>query len=261
MWERFKNDFKKYFAYAKFSAKSDLKAEVASSYLNWLWWILDPLMFMLVYTFIAVIVFDSNVEYFPVFVFIGLTLWNFFNKNVQGSVKMVRQNSSIVSKVYIPKYILVLQKMMVNGFKMLVSFALVIIMMLCYRVPITWNVLYMIPIMIVLVLTTFGLSCIVLHFGVFIDDLFNVTQIVLRLVFYMSGIFYSIGDRLEDPYKSILLNCNPISMLIESSRMCLLYSATPYRKMILFWGIVSVFLSVIGVRIIYKYENSYVKVM
>ena len=144
---------------------------------------------------------------------------------------------------------------------MLVSWGLIVIMMIIYRVPVTWNVLYMIPIMVVLVLTTFGLSCIVLHFGVFIDDLFNVTQVVLRLIFYMSGIFYSIGDRLEDPYKSILLNCNPISMLIESSRNCLLYSATPYRKMILFWGIVSVLLSVIGVRIIYKYENSYVKVM
>ena len=40
--KRFKSDFKKYFAYAKFSAKSDLKSEVASSYLNWLWWVLAP---------------------------------------------------------------------------------------------------------------------------------------------------------------------------------------------------------------------------
>ena len=48
---RFKSDFKKYFAYAKFSARSDLKSEVASSYLNWLWWIIDPMLFMLVYTF------------------------------------------------------------------------------------------------------------------------------------------------------------------------------------------------------------------
>ena len=261
MWKRFKKDISRYMSYALFSAKSDLKAEVASSYLNWLWWILDPLLFMLVYTFIAVIVFRSNVKYFPVFVFVGLTLWNFFSRNVQGSVKMVRQNSSIVSKVYIPKYILVLQKMLVYGFKMLVSFALIVIMMILYRVPVTWNVFYMIPIIIVLVLTTFGMSCIVMHFGVFVDDLFNVVQVVLRLIFYMSGIFYSIGDRLEDPYKSILLNCNPVSMLIESSRNCLLYSSVPYRKMLLFWGLVSVLLCVIGVRVIYKYENSYVKVM
>ena len=237
MWQRFKKDFNRFFSYAVFSAKSDLKAEVASSYLNWLWWILDPLLFMLVYTFIAVIVFKSKIQYFPVFVFVGLTLWNFFNRTVLSSVKMVRNNSSIVSKVYIPKYILVLQKLMVNGFKMLISFVLVFIMMLIYRVPLSPKILYIIPILFVLVCLTFGLGCIVLHFGVFIDDLYNVTQVLLRLVFYMSGIFYSIGDRLE------------------------VYDLTPYRKMIVLWGIVSVALVIVGIRTIYKYENSYVKVM
>ena len=235
---RFKSDFKKYFAYAKFSARSDLKSEVASSYLNWLWWILDPMLFMLVYTFIAQIVFRSNVQYFPIFVFVGLTLWDFFNKTVQGSVKMVRNNSAIVSKVYIPKFILILQRMMVNGFKMLVSFSLIVVMMII-----------------------FGLSCIVLHFGVFVDDLYNVTIVILRLMFYMSGIFYSIGDRLEGTLRNVLLYCNPVSMLIESARMCVLYSSTPYRKLIVLWGVISVILCIIGVRTIYKYENSYVKVM
>lgn len=216
---------------------------------------------MLVYTFIAQVVFDSKVKYFPIFVFVGLTLWDFFNKNVQGSVKMVRNNSAIVSKVYIPKFILILQRMMVNGFKMLVSFGLIVIMMIIYRVPVTWNILYMIPIMLVLWMLSFGIACIVLHFGVFVDDLYNVTTVVLRLVFYMSGIFYSIGDRLEGPLRSVLLYCNPVSMLIESARMCMLYSSVPYRGLIVFWGAVALGLCFLGVRTIYKYENSYVKVM
>lgn len=259
--KRFIKDMKRYYAYARFSAKSDLKSEVASSYLNWLWWVLDPLLFMMVYTFIAIIVFRSGVQYFPLFVFVGLTLWNFFNKTVIQSVKLVRNNSAIVSKVYVPKYILVLQKMMVNGFKMLISFALIIVMMVIYRVPVTYNLIYMVPILVVLGLFTFGLSCIVLHFGVFVDDLYNVMNVVLRLMFYMSGIFYSIGSKLSEPYRSILLKCNPVSMLIESARQCMLYSSTPYRKLIVLWGIASLFLCVIGIRIIYKHENSYVKVM
>lgn len=254
-------DIKKYYKYTVFSAKSDLKAEVASSYLNWLWWILDPLLFMMVYTFIAVIVFRSTKEYFPIFVFVGLTLWNFFNKCVLGSVKMVRNNSAIVSKVYIPKFILIMQRMMVNGFKMMVSFLLVVIMMVIYKVPVSWNILYMVPIMMVMFLVTFGISCIVLHFGVFVDDLYNVMTVVLRLMFYMSGIFYSIEDRVGEPLRSILLKCNPVSMLIESARLSMVYSSAPYRKMIILWGIIGVVLSVIGIKTIYKYENSYVKVM
>lgn len=259
--KRFRDDLKKYYKYAKYSAKSDLKAEVASSYLNWLWWILDPLLFMLVYTFIAIVVFRSGVQYFPVFVFIGLTLWNFFNKTVIGSVKIVRNNSAIVTKVYIPKFVLILQKMMVNGFKMLVSFALVIVMMVIYQIPVTWNILYMIPVLLVLGLLTFGICCFMLHFGVFVDDLYNVMNVVLRLVFYMSGIFYSIGDRVPEPFRSILLKCNPVSMLMESSRRCMIYSGAPYRKLILIWGVIGLLLCILGIKLIYKYENSYVKVM
>lgn len=259
--KRFIVDLKKYYKYAKYSAKSDLKAEVASSYLNWLWWVLDPLLFMLVYTFIAIVVFRSGVQYFPVFVFIGLTLWNFFNKTVIGSVKIIRNNSAIVTKVYIPKFVLILQKMMVNGFKMLVSFALVIIMMGIYRIPVTWNILYMIPILLVLGILKFGICCFMLHFGVFVDDLYNVMNVVLRLVFYMSGIFYSIGDRVPEPFRSILLKCNPVSMLMESSRRCMIYSGAPYRKLIVVWGVIGVLLCILGIKLIYKYENSYVKVM
>ena len=49
---RFLKDTKKYYKYAIYSAKSKLQSEVASSYLNWLWWVLDPICFMLIYTLI-----------------------------------------------------------------------------------------------------------------------------------------------------------------------------------------------------------------
>ena len=261
MWKRFVKDFKRFFGYAVYSAKSDLKSEVASSYLNWLWWVLDPLMFMLVYSFIAVIICRSRIQYFPCFVFVGLTLWDFFNKTSQGSVKLMRNNSSTISKVYLPKYFLVLSRIMVFGFKMLVSTSLTVVMMIVYRVPITWRVVYMIPILIILGLLTFGFSCIIMHFGVFVDDLYNVIHILLRLIFYMSGIFYSIDGRLDEPYRTMLLSLNPMAMLIQAARQCLLYSTTPSAKLLAAWGVVAVILAAVGVRVIYKYENSYVKVM
>ena len=99
---RFFKDFKKYWGYALYSARSELKAEVASSYLNWIWWILEPMCFMLIYTFIFGFVFGSNEKFFPIFVYIGLTVWEFFNKSVQASVKLVKNRKSIVSKVFLP---------------------------------------------------------------------------------------------------------------------------------------------------------------
>lgn len=50
---------RRYNPYSMYAAKSELKGEVGSSYLTWLWWILDPVLFMLVYVFITVVVFKS----------------------------------------------------------------------------------------------------------------------------------------------------------------------------------------------------------
>ena len=258
---RFKSDFKKYFAYAKFSARSDLKSEVASSYLNWLWWILDPLCFMLIYVFMFGYVFKSSEQYFAVFVFIGITLWDFFNKSLIQSVKVIKNNKAIVSKVYIPKFILLIIKMCVNGFKMSISLLIIVVMLFVWRVPVTWNILYFIPILLTLFMIVFGFGCFLLHYGVFVEDLANVLNIVLRLLFYLTGVFWSIMDRLPAPYNAYIGKGNPIAFLLTSMRECVLYGTAPNQKLLLAWFLIGLLISILGIRKIYKNENSYVKVI
>lgn len=260
--KRFFEDLKKYWNYIVYATKAELKVEIINSYLGWIWLILEPLCFMLIYTFVAVIVFNSNVGYFPIFVFIGLTIWNFFNKMIVTSVKLVSSNKDTVTKVYLPKFILLLIKMGVNLFKMAVSFLLVVIFMIFYKVPITLNILWFIPILITTIIFTFGVSSIVMHFGVFIEDMVNLINIFLRLVFYLTGIFYDIASKIHNPvYKFILLDVNPLANIIHNLRNIMIYSSSPSILWIIIWLTVGVFLSIIGIKTIYKYENTYVKVM
>lgn len=263
--KRFLMDIKKYKEYAIYSAKSGLKSEVADSHLSWLWWILDPMLFMMVYSFIAIIVFGSGEKYFAAFVFIGLSSWSFFSATIKQGVRIVSKNSAIVSKVYIPKYILLLIQMLINGFKMMVSYILVVGIMILYRVPVSFKLLYVIPIFMTLFVITFGFSSIMLHFGVYVDDLFNITNVVLKLVFYLSGIFYSIevkvGNALGEPFTTLLLRCNPIALIMDSLRKCMIYETTPDYLALLVWFFLGIMLSIIGIHIIYKNENSYVKVI
>ncbi len=251
----------KYWRYAIYSSRAQLKSEVANSYLNWLWWVLDPLCFMMIYTFMFGTVFKASEKYFPVFIFIGITLWDFFSKTIQQSVTLVKTNKPIVSKVYLPKYILLVVKMGVNGFKMFVSILIIVGMLIVWKVPVTPRVIYCIPILLTLFLITFGLGCYLLHFGVFIEDLNNVIRIVLRFVFYMTGIFWNIATRLPAPYNDIVGKCNPVAFLLASMRNCVLYGKLPHRKLLLLWFAVGLVLSVLGIRKIYKNENSYVKVI
>ena len=247
--------------YAKYATTSGLKSEVASSHLSWLWWILDPILFMLVYWFIFMVIFGQKKEYFHIFVFVGLSMWNLFNKTVSGSVRIVAANRAVVTKVYIPKYFLIIILLFQNLFKMMISFGIVIVMMLWSHVPVSYNVIYVIPIFVDLILITFGVSAILAHFGVFFDDLKNITNVGLRILFYMSGIFYVITDRVNEAIATLLLKVNPVGFLIDACRSSLVYCETPHRRLILLWFVIGSVLSAIGVAIIYKNENNYVKVI
>ena len=256
---QFISDMKKYQKYTIYAAKSELKSEVANSHLSWLWWILDPLLFMIVYSFVAVIVFQKSEPYLPVFIFIGYNSWNFFSACLRQSVKLVAANKPIVSKVYIPKFILIFIKIFSNGFKMLIAFSIVVVMMIGYRVPVDWKVL--LPLFAVLLVVTFAFSSVLLHFGVYVEDLANVVTVVLKLLFYLTGIFYSIQKRVPYPYSSLLLKCNPMALLVDSMRRVLIYQTMPDWAPVLAWLAIGIVLSVVGVHNIYRHENSYVKVM
>lgn len=256
--KRFVADMKKYFGYSFMSAKAQLKTEVANSYLNWIWWILNPLCFMLIYTFIFGYVFGAKEQYFPVFIFIGLSMWEFFNHVLKSSIKIVKKNKPVVSRVYFPKYILIISQMLADGFKMLISFGVVVLMMVIFKVPLSWHVLFFLPVMLILILFTFGCSCFVLHFGVYVEDLSNVINIVLRFCFYLTGIFYNVEKKI--PQFGIYLNrYNPMAFLISAMRQGLLYAEVPDLRFLGLWLAVSLGLAIGGITLIYKEENSYLK--
>jgi len=259
--KRFIADIKKYYKYTIYAAKAELKSEVAGSHLGWLWWFLEPLCFMLVYAFMVASIFNANEKYMLAFVFIGNTIWTFFNKTLTSSVKLIASNKNIVTKVYIPKFILVLVKMFVNFFKLLVSLLIVAGLMAIYQVPLSLTMIQMIPILVVLFLLTFGICVIFSHFGVFVEDLANVVNILMKLLFYFSGIFYSVSTRVPAPYGKILARINPAAFVIEQARGSLLYGQGLDWLFLAIWFVIGIILCIIGIRVIYKNENNYVKVM
>lgn len=259
--KRFFQNIKKYYKYAIYQAKAELKSEVANSYLNWIWWFLEPTCYMLIYTFIVEIVFKTSEQYFPVFVYIGLTTWDLFNRMVSGSVKTVKNNVGTIGKVYVPKYIFLLAKSFVFLFKFFIAFLVVVALMLFFGVPFSWQMLNFPLILIVIYTVSFGIGTILLHFGVFVEDLSNVTNILLKLLFYFSGIFYSIPSRIPKPYSSIMLIVNPVAFCINQFRKILLNGVAPNYLGLLIWFIIGIILIAIGVKLIHKYEDSYAKIV
>jgi len=74
-------------------------------------------------------------------------------------------------------------------------------------------------------------------------------------------VFWSVMDRLPAPYNSYIGKGNPIAFLLTAMRDCVIYEKTPDLPLLLIWFLVGLVISILGVRKIYKNENSYVKVI
>lgn len=261
MIQKFVTDMRKYMTYAIYSAKVKLKSEVANSYLNWLWWVLEPILSMIVYTVVFKNVFGRGDETFPVFIYSGVITWAFFSKGINYSVKALRSSKGIITKVYLPKYIIVLSNIMLNGFKLLVAMGVLFFMVIIFKVPITLKMLWLIPIYFCLFLFVFGCGIIIMHFGVFVDDLAYAISILLHLLMYLSGIFYDIDKALEGTLAIIVQRFNPMAFFIQSVRYVILGTGNIDFVALGIWYFISFILILCGIKIVYTYENSYVKVI
>lgn len=259
--DRLIKDIYRYRRFIIYDAKVGLEAEVTNAYLDWLWWILEPLCSMLVYYLIFGIVFKVDEPYYLVFIYSALTMWGFFNRTVNLSTQLIKSTRSIISKVYIPKPILLISKMMIYAFKMLISAIIVVILMIPYKVPIDWHLVGLIPVLIVFFIFCYGISTFLVHVGVFIEDMSYVISIGLNILFYFTGIFYSISKNFPEPYGKVFEVINPLAFLIAQMRRALLYRASVDYVWLAVWLLISILISICGTQIIYKNENTYAKVI
>ena len=246
------SDFKKYYSYIRFSVQASLKAEVSGSYLNWIWWILEPFCFMVIYATVFGMIFETSEENFPLFIFIGNAMWNFFSKSLATSVSLIKQNETIISKVYVPKFVLLLVEMGINSFKFLLNFGIAIFMLFAFQVSVSKYILLSIPIFFVLFLITFAFGTLLMHFGVYIEDLSYVISILLNMLMFFFFFFYSIEARLDAPFGILAGRLNPIAFLMTSMRKVLMYCQCPDIGLLLIWTAIGLLISLAGIKILYK---------
>ena len=216
---------------------------------------------MLVYVIVFGKIMGSSIQNYAAFVFSALLMWSFFNKTINYSVKLVRNNRDIVTRVYIPKFVLLLSNMMLNLFKLMFSLIVLVILILIFRIHIGFAILWVIPAFSLMVLLAFGAGMIFMHFGVYVDDLAYAVGILLNMLMFLSGIFYEVMTTLPDPLNSLMLCLNPIALFVDTMRNALLYNQVTNVPFICIWLVLSVVLCCVGVHTVYRNENSYVKVV
>ncbi len=258
---KFIGELASYWEYMNYAAKADLRAEVANSYLNRLWWLLEPFFNMLVYVIVFGRILGNSVEHYSTFLYSSLLMWNYFSRTINYSVKAIRNNKDIVTKIYVPKHVLLITNMILDFYKLLFSLIVLIPMLIIFHVKIGFAIFWVLPAYIVMILLAFGTGMIFMHYGVYVDDLGYAVGILLQMLMFLSGIFYDVVTGLQTPLNAMMLCMNPVSMFIDTMRNALLYNRVSNIPLIILWTIISLLISYIGLHIVFKNENAYVKVV
>ncbi len=213
----------------------DLKARYKNSILGFLWSLVNPLLMMLVFTLVFTVMLpNSNIPKFPVFVLCALLPWNWFNTSLMGATNSIVGNSQLVKKVYFPREVLPISTVLSNMVNFLLALIVLFAMMLIFRVRFTpWAALLPFVILVQLVLTL-GLSFILSTLNVFYRDTGVILEVVLLAWFFLTPIFYPIDILpshrlvlgLDLDLHRLAYILNPMASLIATYRV-ILYSGAP----------------------------------
>lgn len=249
----------KHHEYILYYSKIILKTRVAGSYLGFLWLYLDPLMFMLIYSFVVQVVFSSKTENFNVFVLIGLTAWNLFSRSVLIGATAITKHKGVFEQVYFHKFVYPTIYVVSYVYEFLISFLLILFMMLVARIPFTIHIFESFFVLIAQTLLTYGCTLIVSNIGVYLFDLRNILDFTLKFFFYFTPIMWSFDQR-NFPGMWIL-KLNPMAVIIGSYRSCLLYGKSPVYLYLIIISLFSCVLIKIGYNSISKHEDEYARMM
>jgi len=229
----FKNDFVKAqiatfnrFKYLLFFlVKRDFVTRYRRSVLGVLWSMLNPLLTMIVMAMVFSYLFRTEIEYFPLYLLGGLIIFNFFSESTTMAMSSITSAGGIIKKVYVPKYIFPVSRVISSLVNMLFSLIAFILVFLALGAPLRFTML-LIPIPIIYTfIFSLGIGMILSSMTVFFRDITYLYGVFTLLLLYMSAIFYPVSILPESVQQ--ILGLNPLHHYISYFRHLTLYGTVP----------------------------------
>lgn len=204
---------------------ADMRKRGADTLLGNFWWVLDPLLQMVVYVVLVTLIARGHgIEDYPLFIFAAILPWKWFTASVVDATTSVATKDRLIKQIAFPKIVLPVAATTAG----VVGFAFGLIPLaglMLFSIERITPFLLLIPVIaVVQFIFTLAMALVVSAGNVFFRDLGNVARHVLRLWFYLSPGLYSLTlledvNLLDDwPILRILLEINPFAILFEAYR-------------------------------------------
>ncbi len=203
--------------------RRDLKVRYARSILGYLWTIIDPLAMSLIYFLVFAVIFRrGDVGHQPYFLFliVGLLAWQWFNASVTESARALLTEARLIRSTNIAREFWVIRVVLAKGIEYLLTLPVLAAITIFYvavgKASINPGILLM-PLGILLeFVLLMGIGLTLAPVTVMVDDALRVVRILLRMMFYMTPIIYTI--RWAPDWLEKILWINPLSGIFELLR-------------------------------------------
>lgn len=209
----------------------DLKVRYKQTLLGVAWVVMQPLMMTLVFTvFLGMLarVPSERVPY-PLFVYAGLLPWTFFSGAVVGGGTSLVSNSHLITKVYFPRLIIPAAAIGARLVDFAVAFTIVIGMMAFYRVPLTANLLMLVPLVLLASALALGCGLLLAAVNVRYRDVGVALPVFIQLWMFVSPVLYPTS--LVPPDWRRVYELNPLVGVIDNFRAALFGGGFNWRAL------------------------------
>jgi lipopolysaccharide transport system permease protein len=252
----------------RYLVRADLRRNGSDTLLGNVWWVIDPLLQMLIYSVLVTLIFDRKIEDYGLFVFCAILPWKWFEATVRDGVTSVTSQERLIKQIYFPKLVLPVSAVVAG----IVNFAfglvpLVGLTLVLYRDRLSpW--LLLIPVVAVVqfvfslaVATTLG------AINVFYRDVGNLSRHLLRFWFYLSPTLYSADTILKSDFArehhwvATVYNLNPWTHILGSYRDVAYFGTAPDWLGLAALMLVSVVLLAGAILLFKRVEPMFAKVL
>lgn len=217
--------YKKYKFLIKQLISRDFKTKYKRSALGFLWSFLNPVLTMSVQYIVFSTIFKSDIKNFPVYLLTGIIFFGFFNEAVSVGLLAIVSNSTLITKVYVPKYIYPLTKVFATSINLFISIIPLLIAVVITGEHITKSIILLPFGIICIIIFCMGVTLAMSAAMVFFRDTQFLWSIVSMLWMYATPIIYP--ESILAPQYRFLLKLNPMYYFIKFIRIILLDGISP----------------------------------
>ena len=255
--ERQINKIKSIFGLSLALAQAGFKLKNEGTWLGVFWYLLSPVLIFLLLSSIFTDRLGGGIPLYPLYLFLGIILFSYFQKISSESVKILRTNEGIIKAIHFPKESLIGSAVLKTLFSHIFEVFILIIFLVIFGIPIKTMIFYPL-ILFFLSIFAFGASLILSSIEVYFSDLDHIWGFVSKLIWFGTPIFYAI----EGQTRLFTANLfNPMFYIITVARDIIVYARMPEAWMIL--GMVGYsFLSLfIGLFIFNKLKTKFAELL